>query len=332
MNPLPPMCPSGPARVWRRLLSGVVGTFVLAAVLGCSPEPSASTSPRAAGSTVPAQPATTGAAVAPDAQAVQLVAATPAPTPASAAASTPAATSTGPQIELNCEESSVTYAGAYLAENNSWGRQGVVGWTQCMGAATNARGGISAHWNWNWRQQGDNVKAYPEVVFGHKPGYPKSTTTLLPRKLAKIQTLVLDYDVQTEREGTGNMAIDMWLTNTVTPASFAAPPITHEIMIWLEVFGPMYPGGQQVDKVRINGTMYRVFVGEKFGLGWRYLAFVPNSPMQTMGSIDLMPFFVYLKGKKLITTEEFLSTVNFGNELISGSGETKLNRFAVTVN
>jgi hypothetical protein len=52
-------------------------------------------------------------------------------------------------------------------------------------------------------------------------------------------------------------------------------------MIWLEVFGPMFTGGQQVDKVRINGTLYRVFVGEKFGLGWRYVAFAPNSPMQT---------------------------------------------------
>jgi len=239
---------------------------------------------------------------------------------------------TGGSVSLKCDPFATAEVGQYMTENNTWGSKGVVGWTQCIGGAPHGSSGMTAQWTWDWKSEGDNVKAYPEVVFGHKPGYPKSTTTLLPRKLAKIQTLVLDYDVQTEREGTGNMAIDMWLTNTVTPASFAAPPITHEIMIWLEVFGPMYPGGQQVDKVRINGTMYRVFVGEKFGLGWRYLAFVPNSPMQTMGSIDLMPFFVYLKGKKLITTEEFLSTVNFGNELISGSGETKLNRFAVTVN
>jgi hypothetical protein len=75
-----------------------------------------------------------------------------------------------------------------------------------------------------------------------------------------------------------------------------------------------------------------VYVGEKFGLGWRYAAFAPNSPMASKASIDLMPFFVYLKNRNLITTEEFLATVNFGNELISGSGETRLNRFAVTVN
>ncbi len=248
-------------------------------------------------------------------------------------ATTPApAAAPMPPISLNCDAASTTEVGQYMADNNTWGNKGVVGWTQCMGGVPHPKGGVSAQWTWDWKYEGDNVKAYPEVVFGHKPGYPKSTTTLLPRKLSSMQTIAVDYDVHTEREGAGNMAIDMWLTNVVNPTSFAAPPITHEVMIWLEVYGPMYTGGQQVDKVRINGTQYRVFVGEKFGLGWRYVAFAPNSPMQTSGHMDMMPFFMYLKGKGLITTEEFLATVNLGNEIISGAGETKLNRFAVTVN
>ena len=242
-----------------------------------------------------------------------------------------APTTAGGAIALNCEPSSTADVGQYMTENNTWGSKGAVGWTQCMGGVPNGKNSISAQWSWDWKNQGDNVKAYPEVVFGHKPGYPKSTTTLLPRKLSSLQTIVVDYDVQTEREGAGNMAIDMWLTNVPNPTTFGAPPITHEVMIWLEVFGPMYAGGQQVDKVRINGTLYRVFVGEKFGLGWRYVAFAPNSPMKTQDSMDLMPFFVYLKGKGLITTQEYLATVNFGNEIISGAGDTKLNRFAVTV-
>lgn len=242
------------------------------------------------------------------------------------------ATGTAQPGEMKCDPFATATVGQYMVENNTWGSQGVVGWTQCISGTPHGQRGISAHWKWDWKQTGDNVKAYPEVIFGHKPGYPHSTTTLLPAKLNRIQTLVLDYDVHTEREGAGNMAIDMWLTHTANPTAFAAPPITHEVMIWLDVFGTMYAGGELVDKVRINGTLYRVYVGEKFGLGWRYAAFAPNSPMESKASIDLMPFFVYLKNRNLITTEEFLATVNFGNELISGSGETRLNRFAVTVN
>ncbi len=237
----------------------------------------------------------------------------------------------GPAIALNCDVSSVTWVGQYLAENNSWGRDGVVGWHQCMGAAANGRGGISAHWTWDWRHQGDNVKAYPEVVFGHKPGYPKSTTPLLPRALGKVQQLTLDYEVATEREGTGNLAIDIWVTSTPTPTEFNVPTITHEVMIWLEVYGPMYAGGQQVDTVRINGTAYRVFVGEQFGLGWRYVAFAPNSPMQMATRMDLLPFFNYLRHKNLIGPNDHLAAINLGNEIIAGAGDTRLNHFSVSV-
>lgn len=265
----------------------------------------------------------------------------PAPAPTAPPPAPPAPVVQAPQptamptLALNCDDSSTVTAGHYLAENNSWGKAGMVGWSQCMGAGnslkTSAPDGLAARWTWDWRYQGDNVKAYPEVVFGHKPGYPKSTTPALPRVLNSLQQLSMDYEVHTEREGAGNLAIDMWLTNTASPTTFAAPPITHEVMIWLEVFGPMYAGGQQVDKVRINGTLYRVFVGEKFGLGWRYVAFAPNSPMQTTATVDLMAFFQYLKSKNLVTGQEHLAAVNFGNELISGAGETELRHFAVNV-
>ena len=325
-------CPSsaGPRFAFGRAYS--LAALAMACALGLSAcgktdAPSPGAAPAAPSTPVPAVvPATPAAPAATEGTATTAPAA-----PAAAPDQTQAPATAAGAIALNCTPASTADVGQYMTENNTWGSKGAVDWTQCMGGVTHGKNGISAQWTWDWKYQGDNVKAYPEVVFGHKPGYPKSTTTTLPRRLASLQTIVVDYDVQTEREGAGNMAIDMWLTNVPNPTTFGAPPITHEVMIWLEVFGPMYAGGQQVDKVRINGTLYRVFVGEKFGLGWRYVAFAPNSPMKTQDSMDLMPFFVYLKGKGLITTQEYLATVNFGNEIISGAGDTKLNRFAVTV-
>lgn len=261
-------------------------------------------------------------------------------TPASAAqAATHPAVPPAPapaHIPLRCEDASLTEAGQYVGENNAWGKQGVVGWSQCMGATAlpQAEGqppAVTAHWTWDWKQVGDNVKAFPEIVFGHKPGFAKTSTTLLPRKLSTLQTLSVAHDITTEREGAGNLSIDMWLTTNGNPTTFAVPPITHEVMIWLESYGPMYVGGELVDRVRINGTLYRVHVGEKFGLGWRYVAFAPNSPMQPVNQVNLLPFFEYLKGKRLITTDEHLSAVNLGNEIISGSGDTRVNRFAVHI-
>ena len=318
-------------RDWGLAILAMAWTLALS---GCgktnAPPPGAAPATPVVAPVVPAASTTTGGSITPDTAQTPSTLPTPA-TPPAAPGTIPAPAAAAGAIALNCTPASTADVGQYMTENNTWGSKGVAGWTQCIGGVTHGKNGISAQWTWDWKYQGDNVKAYPEVVFGHKPGFPKSTTATLPRRLSSLQTIAVDYDVQTEREGAGNMAIDMWLTSVPNPNTFATPPITHEVMIWLEVFGPMYTGGQQVDKVRINGTMYRVFVGEKFGLGWRYVAFAPNSPMKMQDSMDLMPFFVYLRSKGLITTQEFLATVNFGNEIISGSGDTKLNRFAVTV-
>jgi hypothetical protein len=235
-------------------------------------------------------------------------------------------------FKMQCEESATAASGSYVVENNVWGKAGLTDWSQCVGATTSTRRGLAARWSWDWKHQGDNVKAYPEVNFGHKPGAARSTTPLLPRKLDELQRIGMDYDISTQRSGTGNLSVDMWLTNTPNPTTFAAPPITHEVMVWLEIFGPMYAGGEQVDTVSINGIPYRVYVGEKFGLGWRYIAFKPeNTPMQPVGHLDLKPYLQYLQTKGLVSGGSYLSNINLGNEIISGAGSTQINHLAMDV-
>lgn len=238
----------------------------------------------------------------------------------------------GLNLRMVCEESATVGSGSYLVENNVWGKANLTDWSQCIGATNSAQRGLAARWTWDWKYQGDNVKAYPEVIFGHKPGYLSSTTTQLPRRLGEVRHIDMSYDISTQRSGTGNLSLDMWLTDSPSPTTFAVPPITHEVMIWLEIFGPMYAGGDQIDTVSINGIPYRVYVGEKFGLGWRYIAFKPeNTPMRPVARMDLMPYLLYLQSKRLVSASSYLSAINFGNEIISGSGSTQLNHFAIDV-
>lgn len=243
----------------------------------------------------------------------------------------PTAAVTAPEFPLNCNESAVTALGLYMAENNAWGKGDLQGWSQCMGVGYNSAGGFAARWTWDWPEGKGNVKAYPEIVFGHKPGYPQSSNTVLPRKLSQIQRAQLSYEVSTVRYGAGNMAVDMWLSSTDRPDTFTVPPISHEIMVWLDHFGPMYAGGQQVDQVTLDGVPYRVYLGDKFGLGWRYVAFLPNIPLRPAARMDLKAFFQYLKGKGWIQGDEHLAAINFGNEIISGKGETRLNLLNVQI-
>ena len=256
--------------------------------------------------------------------------------PASAPASAPTAfahpVDETLRFHMQCEEAVTAASGSYEVENNVWGKGALTDWSQCVGATNSTRRGLAARWTWDWKSQDNQVKAFPEVVFGHKPGTARSTTPLLPRKLGEMRRVVMDYDISTQRSGTGNLSVDIWLTDTPTPTTFAVPPITHEVMIWLETFGPMYAGGEQIDTVSIHGIPYRVYVGEKFGLGWRYIAFKPeNTPMQPVAQIDLMPYLLYLQTKGLLTPESHVANINLGNEIISGAGTTQVNHLAIDV-
>ena len=256
--------------------------------------------------------------------------------PASAPASTPTPFAHPAdetlRFHMQCEEAVTAASGSYEVENNVWGKGALTDWSQCVGATNSTRRGLAARWTWDWKSQDNQVKAFPEVVFGHKPGTARSTTPLLPRKLGEMRRVVMDYDISTQRNGTGNLSVDIWLTDTPTPTTFAVPPITHEVMIWLETFGPMYAGGEQIDTVSIHGIPYRVYVGEKFGLGWRYIAFKPeNTPMQPVAQLDLMPYLLYLQTKGLVTPESHVANINLGNEIISGAGTTQVNHLAIDV-
>lgn len=256
--------------------------------------------------------------------------------PASAPASAPTAFAHPAdetlRFHMQCEEAVTAASGSYEVENNVWGKGALTDWSQCVGATNSTRRGLAARWTWDWKSQDNQVKAFPEVVFGHKPGTARSTTPLLPRKLGEMRRVVMDYDISTQRNGTGNLSVDIWLTDTPTPTTFAVPPITHEVMIWLETFGPMYAGGEQIDTVSIHGIPYRVYVGEKFGLGWRYIAFKPeNTPMQPVAQIDLMPYLLYLQTKGLVTPESHVANINLGNEIISGAGTTQVNHLDIDV-
>lgn len=268
------------------------------------------------------------------------LAATPPATSAPAQTITPAATiaaaTTAPAnpaasaVELDCQDQANLSDGRFRAENNTWGKGTLAGWSQCIGLLANDDGTLTARWTWDWPISGSNVKSYPEIIYGQKPGN-KTTTADLPRQVSSLGELQISYDVTSTHTGSGNLAFDIWLTDTGDPSTWGVPPITHEIMIWLESYGSMGPGGNWEEVVKIDGAPYSVYTAKRWGDGWDYVAFVRTEPQAGAGSINLVSFLSYMKSKDLITGEEYVASVEFGNEVVGGKGETLLNRFAVSV-
>jgi hypothetical protein len=252
----------------------------------------------------------------------------PTPTPTPIPTATAPASSSG--IPLNCDDGASVVSGLYRAENNTWGKGTLSGWSQCIGLRLGPDGTLAGSWTWNWLNSGTNVKAYPEIIFGQKPG-TSTTSPDLPAKISSVGALTMAYDFTSTHTGSGNIAFDIWLTNTQDSAKWGVSPITHEIMIWLGSYGGMRPGGHWVEQVKIDGTLFDVYTAEKWGDGWRYIAFAPAKNLPGAGSLNLVSFLSYMQGKSITTGDEYIASIEFGNEVAGGAGETTLNKYAVSL-
>ena len=257
----------------------------------------------------------------------------PSPLPtAPGATNTPVPAPTAVEITtaMQCADQALINSGGYRAENNTWGKGNLSGWSQCIGLGTAADGTLAGRWRWDWLNAGTTVKAYPEIVFGQKPGSVR-TSEVLPIKISDIRAATISYDVASTHTGSGDVAFDLWLTDTPNPTKWGVPPIIHEIMIWLDRYGGMAPGGAFRERVSLDGSTYAVFAADHWGQGWKYLAFASAEPRLGARTLDLGSFLSYLQEKKLINADEYLASIEFGNEVATGSGETVVKRYTISI-
>ncbi|MCZ7603950.1 MAG: hypothetical protein M5R37_13890 [Melioribacteraceae bacterium] len=223
-----------------------------------------------------------------------------------------------------CEDGTSLFFDEFIIENNTWGRGTLTNYSQCSFLKEDERNVIIG-WEWQWPiQSGDNVKAYPEIVYGWKPFRSESSTQALPIEVTSNNKIISKYDVVNSTfNGIGNLAYDIWITNSPTPN---ASNITREIMIWIKNYGQA-AGGSKVNEVEIDGIKYDFY---KADWDWTYLAFV-NSSGHDITEVNIHNFIKYLLTENYITEEEFVSSIEFGNEIIEGTGKTEIVNYQVII-
>ncbi len=217
--------------------------------------------------------------------------------------------------------------GEYRIENNPWNKGQVTDYRQCV-FISQGDGGVDAGWAWNWPGVRFNVVAYPNVMFGKNPWLIDSTSPELPAQIGDIDCLEADFDVVRHGSGKGNLAFDLWVTG-----SPAAEPsdITREIMIWLSHRGRL-TAGSQVASLDLGGRELGLWKREDHNpveaYRWTYLAFVYRSDFDA-GSIDLAGLLSYLVDNGHLSADEYLSSIQLGNEIVSGYGQTVIRDFRI---
>jgi hypothetical protein len=79
--------------------------------------------------------------------------------------------------------------------------------------------------------------------------------------------------------------------------------------------------------VTIDGEDYHFYTSY---FRWSYLTFV-KIKKKRKGSLALEKFIAYLINNNYITPDEYLASVELGNEIVEGKGETVVKSFEINV-
>jgi hypothetical protein len=230
---------------------------------------------------------------------------------------------------------------AYWVSDGPWGANGV---TEGPGAdqyeerigvypPVGPRGEVAFRTKWRWPRGENEVKGYPAIISGRRPGYyspnslpagqavrllddsisasaPSGATpgTFLPLQLP-INSLVTQFNFShlAPPTGAGQLTYDIWLQSSTEQRQGFGPLITHEIMIPLDNWGGYgsYPNGRNPawydHDVTIDGRLYHVYAAKtdgallpNFQRGWKFIVFQPDVVPVAPGQINLAAIVNYI--------------------------------------
>ncbi len=233
-------------------------------------------------------------------------------------------------IEKSGEWDRITY-GEYLVENCTWNVSAARSkWRETIFCDT-LTGGLGWKWDFSGEKDEGNsyvIKTFPEIIFGRKPydNY-RSTTTRLPIELASAK-FQLEYEYAANANGIYNTSTDISFTDSKNPGP---ANIRAKLMIWFDQCNMPFFESKTLKQAVIGGRKHKVFIDmEHVGPEgkWVYIALLPEN-LPSGGELNLNEYFDYALSEGALKPEWFLSSIEIGSEIASGTGEITFKRFII---
>ncbi|BCJ62215.1 GH12 family glycosyl hydrolase domain-containing protein [Micromonospora endophytica] len=246
----------------------------------------------------------------------------PTTTPTPPTPTTPPPVGDYPPSGRLCNGSDLVDIGKYWIPNNQWGATGATG-SQCIW--TNGGSGDTIRWgtSYTWSGSAGTVKSYAAAILGWHWGWRRPNTGL-PVQVSANRSVNTNWQFSVTGSGNMNVAYDMWFHPMANPTSENP---TDELMIWL-YRSNAYPAGSRQGTVTIAGTTWEVWRG--YVGTWNVYSYVRTSNT-TNATLNIRDFTNDVVSRGWMSSAKYLTSVQAGPEIFTGSGEVNTSSYSVTI-
>ncbi|GAQ52431.1 GH12 family glycosyl hydrolase domain-containing protein [Streptomyces acidiscabies] len=236
----------------------------------------------------------------------------------------------------NCTAFNTISASPYYLNNNVWGRQGASG-KECTWLNSYRNGNLNWDTTFDWTGDRTSVKAYASAVLGWHWGW-KEKNTRLPIRLdsGRRVTSNWSFKITQNRPTVMNVSYDLWFHQKSNPDWRDQPH--DEVMVWLNRQNGAGPLGTKRETLSVGGVAWDLYVGKivnkdsagKITSSWNVYSFVrrANTTSQTT---DLTGLTDALVRRRLLGGTTYLTSVEAGTEVFTGTGRLSTSAYSVTV-
>ena len=153
-----------------------------------------------------------------------------------------------------------------------------------------------------------------------------STSPYFPRKLSELGGINASFDtaVSPTSDAEYNISFDLWVTRTNPPTPDSRRV---EVMIWVDYQNPWNVQEPNLGRSVIDGEEYLV---SKSQSDWTLIEFRKAKKMRA-GSLRIDHFLNLLLSAGHLLGSDYLADVEFGSEIVSGTGSTTIQNYSVSI-
>ncbi|WP_441234184.1 Ig-like domain-containing protein [Bradyrhizobium sp. 930_D9_N1_4] len=215
--------------------------------------------------------------------------------------------------------------------NNVWNPGSLAYGTDYSVSTAYSAGDLTKQTTFSWSfpiviDPNPTIRAYQEISYGLNPYASTSSSPANPFaiQLSSLSSLEVKYDVEYHGNLAGfDVAFDLWLTSR---PNGNASTITNEVMIWLHK-GGLIPFGSQVGTYSDGVISAKIY----YQAGARPYTAVVLDTDSTSGDIDIASILAKLVSLNLVSSSEYLASLEFGAEVGSGAGALTIHSLDLSV-